>query len=177
MVRDPNSGELLKLPRDGWLPLGTFETGVSEDFFGPDDIFQLGPNTVVRGARRRVFFLRSNFAEVINNHLRHSEELGAKASPGQKTEGHNATSVAAPLRSEDQANPRGRKPGQGSYKALDAPLLVEMGQLLSEGKAASAEEAARQVASRAHGGGTVESKAERLARRFRKHQTGQAPIE
>jgi hypothetical protein len=50
-----------------------------------------------------------------------------------------------------------------------------MEQLLSRGKAVSAEEAARQVASRAHGGGTVESKAERLARRFRKEKAQQSP--
>jgi hypothetical protein len=60
---------------------------------------------------------------------------------------------------------------------LDAPLLLEMRQLLSEGKAASAEEAARQVASRAHGGGTPESKAERLARRFRKEEAQSPPNE
>jgi hypothetical protein len=91
--------------------------------------------------------------------------------PGeQQSVAADPVSAAAPLRSEHQVKPRGRKPGQGSYDMLDAPLLLEMRQLLSDGKAASAEEAARQVASRAHGGGTPESKAERLARRFRKEE-------
>ncbi|WP_029084433.1 hypothetical protein [Bradyrhizobium sp. th.b2] len=63
---------------------------------------------------------------------------------------------------------RGRKPGQGSYASLDAPLLLAMSHIISQGKAASPEEAARQVASHAHGHGTVDSRAERLARRFRK---------
>jgi hypothetical protein len=73
--------------------------------------------------------------------------------------------------------PRGRKPGEGSYRNLDTPLLLKMRQLLSAGNAASAEEAARQVASRAHGGGSPDSKAERLARRFRKEASKKATSE
>jgi hypothetical protein len=62
----------------------------------------------------------------------------------------------------------GRKKGVGSYEDLDVPLLKEMSLIIKQGKAASPEEAARKVAERAHGGGTLTSKAERLARRFRK---------
>jgi len=92
---------------------------------------------------------------------------GERCSAPAETTPHNP-----PKRGGDQARVRGRKPGQGSYLSLDIPLLREMKRLLAEGKAASAEEAARQVAPRAHGYGTIDSKAERLARRFR-----QAPSE
>lgn len=72
---------------------------------------------------------------------------------------------------------RGRKPGQGSYASVDAPFLLEMSLIISQGRAASPEEAARQVAPRAFGYGTDDSKAERLARRFRKENANQAPSE
>jgi hypothetical protein len=62
----------------------------------------------------------------------------------------------------------GREKGQGSFEQLDQPLLSKMKALITDMKAASPEEAARMVAPEAHGSGTPESKAERLARRFRK---------
>jgi hypothetical protein len=62
---------------------------------------------------------------------------------------------------------RGRRKGQGSFESLDLPLLQEMKGLIASGAAASPEEAARILAPKAHGGGSVESKTERLARRFR----------
>ncbi|MHB0770963.1 hypothetical protein ACYCVF_18260 [Bradyrhizobium sp. 1.29L] len=62
----------------------------------------------------------------------------------------------------------GKKKGQGSYAALDEPLLDEMAALLKNLSVASPEEAAKRVATRAHGAGTIESKVERLAKRFRK---------
>jgi hypothetical protein len=65
---------------------------------------------------------------------------------------------------------RGRKKGDGSYEGLDVPLLKKMSLALKKGQAASPEEAARLVAGEAHGGGTLKSKGERLARRFREHR-------
>jgi hypothetical protein len=64
----------------------------------------------------------------------------------------------------------GRRKGQGSYEEVDQPLLSKMEQLLRDGKVVSSEAAARMVAPEAGGGGTQESKAERLARRYRKQQ-------
>jgi hypothetical protein len=66
-----------------------------------------------------------------------------------------------------QAVRPGRKPGQGSYAEIDLPLLDEMERLLQQRKAASAEEAAKKVAEKAHGTATLESKVDRLAKRFR----------
>jgi hypothetical protein len=64
----------------------------------------------------------------------------------------------------------GKQKGQGSFERMDQPLLSKMAQLLSEGKVASPEAAARMVARNAHGSGTEDSKAERLARLYRKQQ-------
>jgi hypothetical protein len=52
-------------------------------------------------------------------------------------------------------------------ESLDLPNLREMKELISSGAAASPEEAARLLAKKAHGGGSVESKTERLAKRYR----------
>ncbi|MDI3563936.1 hypothetical protein [Bradyrhizobium sp. Arg816] len=105
----------------------------------------------------------------------------AEVTPAAQDDGLAAPADAPPqtsaIRSEDQAKVRGRRPGQGSYASLDAPLLLEMKRLLAEGRAASAEEAARQLAVRAFGAGTVDSKAERLARRFREEEAKKAPSE
>jgi len=61
---------------------------------------------------------------------------------------------------------RGRTPGAGSYGPVDAPILAEMRRLRAEQPALSVHRAAILVAERAHGGGTVESKASRLARAY-----------
>jgi hypothetical protein len=61
MIRDPSTGDILALDRDKWTSMGDFETGISDDHVGPGDIFQSGPNTVVSGARRPVFFDRNKF--------------------------------------------------------------------------------------------------------------------
>lgn len=62
---------------------------------------------------------------------------------------------------------RGRTKGSGSFADADLPLLEEMAALIANGKAASPDGAARLLADRAAGGGTFESKATRLAKRFR----------
>ena len=81
----------------------------------------------------------------------------------------SARSVTAPDQPEKVASrPRtGRKPGDGSYSRFDEPLLAEMQAHMDEGRAPSPEAAAKLVASKAYGGGTKESKVDRLAKRFR----------
>jgi hypothetical protein len=61
---------------------------------------------------------------------------------------------------------RGRTPGSG-YQRVDRPLLEEMHRDLEALRQPTPEAAARAVAARAHGWGTFESKADRLARRYR----------
>lgn len=62
---------------------------------------------------------------------------------------------------------RGRTKGSGSLEAADAPLLVEMRKMIAAGEAFSPDGAAKLVASRAKGGGTFDSRATRLANRYR----------
>jgi hypothetical protein len=64
-VRDPRHNQTLKLPLDGWDELGEFENGITANFVGPDDLFNRGPNTVVEGKRRPVFFIRSEFEKLV----------------------------------------------------------------------------------------------------------------
>jgi hypothetical protein len=61
----------------------------------------------------------------------------------------------------------GRKKGDGSFAELDRSILNEMEELISMHQAASPEAAARMLAGKAHGAGTPDSKAERLAKRYR----------
>jgi hypothetical protein len=90
-----------------------------------------------------------------------------------------AASVEAPREPESTSpeaavpkKTRGRKKGDGSYANLDLPILDEMKELISSHRAASPEEAARTLAGKAHGAGSPESKAERLAKRYRDRERG-----
>lgn len=80
---------------------------------------------------------------------------------------NNGAPAAAP-----QVKRRGRTPGSGTYAAPDAPLLVEMGQMLDTGAAISPEGAAKIVAHKAAGPATIESKTSRLARAYRAQPAG-----
>ena len=144
--------------------------GVIEDFrLGPEALifptlgesgnltFGLRPHTVIRNA--------DDIGERILAIWCRSQEVRA-AWPAQKIETHAHLTVAAkevckPPRS------RGRKKGTGSFEAVDAPLHVEMRDLLDKGAVVSAEAAARMVADRAHGTSTLDSKTDRLAKGFR----------
>ena len=72
----------------------------------------------------------------------------------------------------NSARIKSSRQGQGSFAQIDEPLLIAMAKLLADGKAASPEAAAKQVASKAHGAGSQESKVERLATRYRKSKNG-----
>ena len=58
------------------------------------------------------------------------------------------------------------------YSTDDAPLVDEMSKLMAAGKARSPEDAARQVVSRAKGGGQEDSEVKRLAKRYREKSAG-----
>jgi hypothetical protein len=66
----------------------------------------------------------------------------------------------------------GRTPGSGSFDVADKPLLEEMRDLITKGLAKSPNDAARQLAERAQGKSTLESRQTRLAKRFQKYQLG-----
>jgi hypothetical protein len=80
-VRDPRHGQNLKLPCDGWDELGEFENGITSNFVGPDDLFNRGPNTVVEGKRRPVFFIRSEFEKLVETECGEAPEPTKPAEP------------------------------------------------------------------------------------------------
>ncbi len=77
--------------------------------------------------------------------------------------------VAATLLPDAASTPkrkRGRPKGTGSWEAADAPLVDEMDDLLKARKAKSPTDAARQLAGKAQGEGSPESKITRLRKRY-----------
>jgi hypothetical protein len=62
MIRNPATGELLKLSHSGWdRPANGFPGGFDEDFVEPGDVFQPGPTAVIDGYLRPVFFNDDDF--------------------------------------------------------------------------------------------------------------------
>jgi hypothetical protein len=146
----------LALPEHYWLS--------QTHWLAQHDLAPLQPDESEAAKLRRLFKSHLQWAWIpLELCLRWSDNVPFEPRPEWFTEMASATIA----RVQPARKSRGKKPGQGSYAAVDAPLLCEMNELLSLGKAASAEDAARQVARHAYGGGTPESKAERLARRFR----------
>ena len=66
-----------------------------------------------------------------------------------------------------RSSPIGRRKGSGTLKKADNPLLAEMSELIEKGIAFSPDGAAKLVAKKAVGGGSEESTAARLAKRYR----------
>jgi hypothetical protein len=75
--------------------------------------------------------------------------------------------TVAPKSSGNLGGKRGRTKGAGSLEGVDAPLIEKMKKLIAEGDAFSPHGAAILVANDAKGAGTVESKATRLANRYK----------
>lgn len=73
--------------------------------------------------------------------------------------------LAAPGDAKRKKSP-GRPRGSGSYEEHDLPLLCEMRDMLARREVASAAEAATRLAERATGGGSANSKADRLRKRY-----------
>jgi hypothetical protein len=71
-----------------------------------------------------------------------------------------------------QRGKRGRTPGTGTYARSDEPLFVEMHRLIESGEALSVHAAAKQLAPRARGPGTEESKVSRLRKGYKKWEVG-----
>jgi hypothetical protein len=64
-TRDPETGDILRLHSDGWIPSGWDDyipPGIWIDYIIPDDYDAPGPTgTMIRGALRPVFFMRDGF--------------------------------------------------------------------------------------------------------------------
>jgi hypothetical protein len=82
--------------------------------------------------------------------------------------GGSVAGLAANPQEMGQSKPTGRS-GRGYYDIADKPLLEEMHGLITSGRATSADDAARQLANKAQGNSTPESKRTRLAKKYRKN--------
>lgn len=64
-IRDPKSGDILKLSRNGWITdryyIDVRAARITSNFVGPDDKRNPGPQTTLHGFRRPVFFIKSEF--------------------------------------------------------------------------------------------------------------------
>jgi hypothetical protein len=153
------NGVSREISRDGWKIPGQFprqdwmldcfpQTGIASNFVGPNDPTNPGPRTDIDGNRHAVFLDLAQFDCWFNSifpaQVRRSEKV-----------------VPEPRRG-------GKKKGDGSFLLFDQPLEEEMDALLRDGIAASPEQAAGMVAGRARGSGSIESKIDRLAKRYRK---------
>jgi hypothetical protein len=107
-VRDPETGQILQLPRKGWNNLEFYpgELGwLLDNHVHPGDPLNPGPPEVmVRGMARPVFFLRDGF------------DLWFERTFGV-------------------SNRRGRKRGSGFYAQDDEPLLMKMHELIADRQA------------------------------------------
>jgi hypothetical protein len=136
-IRDPETGEILQLnPRD-WRPTNRplfepLKVPAGMDDFGNSDPRVFGPNIVIRGAYRPVFLWKEEF-----------ERWFKKTFPREKHAG-------------------GRPPGSGSWRDADQELILEMHELIKAKKAKSPNDAARWLADRAPGWGSIDSKRDRL---------------
>ncbi len=89
-----------------------------------------------------------------------SLEAGISQEPQAKTREGDDTTSASPV-----TKPR-RQVGNVSLASADAPLISEMHDLIEKGIVSSISAAAWKVADRAAGGGSPESKVDRLRRRY-----------
>ena len=143
-VRDPETGDILQLSSDGWIPdrwTDEIPSGIWSDYVHPDDYEYLGPTgAFLRGALRPVFFRSEDF------NLWFEKECISRVKVNKS---------------------RGRTVGSGSWADADKRLVRRMRYLIKNNDAKSPWEAAGLVAAEAKGGGTELSKQSRLAKRYR----------
>ena len=142
-IRDFETGDILQLNQFDWGAVSRREFWPLRlprrvDNFLTNDDAVRNPNTLIRGAYRPVFLWRDEFERWL-----------------KKTFGH-------------QKRGGGRPTGSGSWQVADEPLVDEMDNMIKTGKAKSPNDAARILADRASGSGTLASKQSRLAIRYRK---------
>ena len=147
-VRDPETGDILRLIASGWIPDAWDKNtmlpayGILTDFVRtveplahrPYDDVPGPPGSLIRGKRRPVFFLRDEFDTWWE------ATFGAGQAKRRKSSG---------------------------WEKADDPLVSRMRERIEAGMARSVEDAARHFAGEASGSGTVASKQTRLAKRYR----------
>jgi hypothetical protein len=64
-IRNPVTDKLFQLPRTGWDCRTLTKSAIVSNFVGPDDMDAPGPDTVVAGARRPVFFKTAEIEQLL----------------------------------------------------------------------------------------------------------------
>jgi hypothetical protein len=92
-VRDPETGDVLQLRSDDWIPSGWDDyipPGIWTDYIIPDDYEAPGPNgTLIRGALRPVFFMRDEFETWFKKTFGETEPIVAISTPNPKLQNLN----------------------------------------------------------------------------------------
>ena len=131
-VRDPRNGQNLKLPRDRWDEPGEFENGITANFVGPDDPLNRGPNTVVEGKRRPVFFIRSELEKLVE------AEFGVPRRSGRPREhdwGEGKLFGEELLKTQgDPTRPENQVEGWRSQADLARAIMAHMAKHSTDGK-------------------------------------------
>lgn len=137
-IRDPKTGEKLELRREDWFFQYPHVPTDFDDWISQD---MPGPaGTIVHGERRPIFLDRAEFESWINYTFL-NQKAGAIETAAAKT--------------------------RSGWQIADTPLHTEMENLICAGHAKSVEDAARNVASKAQGHGTITAKQTRLAKGYR----------
>jgi hypothetical protein len=76
-IRDPMTGNPLRLSRDGWEDAGLMQGGIESNFVGPDDMLNPGPTAEINGVQYPVFFDRDEFQSLVRTHFG-EPELGKR---------------------------------------------------------------------------------------------------
>jgi hypothetical protein len=89
-VRDPQTGDVLQLRSDDWIPSewdDYIPPGIWTDFVIPDDYEAPGPNgSLIRGALRPVFFMRDEFEAWFKEAFAGTEPIATISEPNLKFE-------------------------------------------------------------------------------------------
>lgn len=133
-----------------------------ETVLAPDELYRFhnGQGRYWKRVRLSAADLQAAFPPAITGNLNDSSEIKQRLKSKPPSPGTEVTG------STGLEHRRGRKKGSGSYADKDAPLVKEMRVLLKKKEAFSVEAAAAKVASKAHGAGTIDSKRDRLAKRY-----------
>jgi hypothetical protein len=87
-TRDPETGDILQLRSDNWIPSGWDDyipPGIWTDYIIPNDYEAPGPNgTFIRGALRPVFFMRDEFEAWFKKTFGATESIVAISEPNPK---------------------------------------------------------------------------------------------
>ena len=92
-TRDPETGDILQLGSDGWIPSGWDDyipPGIWTDYITPGDYEAPGPNgTFIRGALHPVFFMSDEFDAWLKDIFGEKELFVARSEPNPKLQNLN----------------------------------------------------------------------------------------